>query len=386
MNKKLGTISRERFADAFIRIGWKKSDAESGNYDIWTSPINYNIWTVVPRDESTEEYTYYQDKNIKIILDALNLRDNEFNISDIYSQLQGYNYKLINRIVQDNDYDDIVVPFELADVLSNSTIDAFRFFYKMKNHGKQVPIENFQLHHTQKGSFLIPISISAELEDGKLFDLPSSTNLILHDYLKTVETLVKIPQKDEKDFADRVIDENIDSKIVRTFLGNQNSIAKVKTKYRERVSELGITSNGSPILDFGLSEKDKTFPEVDITGMESLPETYLEVLESREIEADSSTIDASGVKIDVEVDSLDQNGTVKFSVFSINQKGMNYPFKARSVKLTKKTLDYLTDAFKSREIIEVTGDITKAKGKVGEIIADNFSTKGKNPTLFELTE
>lgn len=382
MNLDQDRIKKDRFANVFRRFGWIHSEAKSGNYDIWTSPNNSSLWTVVPKDELSEDYYYYQEKNIKILLHVLNLPENDFNTNDIHSQLIGFNYKLINKIVNRDTYSSDIVPFELADTLSNKNIDAFRFYYKVKMRGKTIPIEDFQLHRTQKGSFIIPISIAAQPDQDKLFDVASTTNIVIRDYLKTIDNLIKIPVRDEKSFADKVIEENIDSKIVKVFLGNSDSIAKTKQRYQDKIKEISISSNGSPILDYGLSKEEKEFPEVDISGIGVLSDNFVEVLEAREVEADSSTIEESGVKINVEVDSLDQNGSVKFSVFVINGHEVTKPFKARSTKLTKNTLNSLTDAFKSREIIEVTGDITKSKGKVGEIVADKFDVKQENLTLF----
>lgn len=383
MNLDQNIIKKERFADVFNRVGWIRSDAKSGKYDIWTSPKDSSIWTVVPKNESAEDYLYYQDKNIKFILYILDLPVDDFTISDIQSQLTGYNYKLLSKIINQDHYSNDIVPFELADVLSNNNIDAFRFFYKVKMRGKTIPIEDFQLHHTQKGSFIIPISIAAQLDQNTLINVASNTNIVIRDYLKTVDKLIKIPKQEEKQFADKVIEENIDSKIVKAFLGSGSSVAKVKQKYTDKIKEISITSNGSAILDFGLSNAEKIYPQVDISSIEVLSDNFIEVLEAREVEADSSSIEESGVKINVEVDSLDQNGTVKFSVFGIDGKEVLKPFKARSTKLTKNILNSLTDAFKSREIIEVTGDITKSKGKVGEIVGEKFDVKQKNPTLFD---
>lgn len=381
MNTSIIPITR--FTDVFTRVGWLSSEANSGKYFIWTSPQNKDIWTVVPKNENSKEYLYYQEKNVKMLTNFLGLEENEFNINDIYSQLVGYNYKLINRIVGIDTHNNDTVPFEMADVLSNKNIDAFRFYYQTKTKGKSIPIESFQLHHTQKGSFIIPISIAAELNQETLFNTPSHTNTVIRDYLKILDVLIKTPIQDEKTFADKMIDENIDSKIVKVFLSNSDSIAKAKLKYSDKIKELVISSNGSPIIDFGLNNQEKVFQKVDMSNIQVLPEGYLEVLETREIEADTATIEQSGTKIDVEVDSLDQNGTVKFSVFAIGGREVERPFKARSTKLTKNTLNSLTDAFKSRDVIQAIGDITKSKGKVGEIVADEFVVKPKSPTLFD---
>jgi len=377
-------IPKERFADLFRRIGWKFSVAKSGKYDIWTSPLNEDFWTVIPSSEKAADYNFYQQKNVKVILSALSLEETSQNINEVYSQLEKYNYKIINKIV--NKGNENQVSFELANTITNKNIDAFKFFYQSKSRGKSIPTESFQLHHTQKGSFVIPISISAEEEQEKLVNIPSRINSIIKDYLKKIEILINEPQKDEKEFSDSIIEAEIDSKIVKDFLSeSENSIAKVKTKYEKEIEGIYITSTGNPILDFRLSKEEKTFPQIDVKKAKTLSESFLNKLEEREIEADSSTIEQHGVNIDVQVDSLDKTGTVKFSVFGIAGSSIEKPFKARSTKLTQKRLNFLADAFKSRETIVVSGDIIKSKGKVGEIISDGFNLKQKNPTLFDKT-
>lgn len=383
MQNKLVPINN--FKDAFGRLGWIFSDAHSGKYEIVTNPNNADIWTVIPKNLDSNEYKFYQEKNIKMILYALDLSETDFFISEIYNQLLGYNYKLINRIVNKDSFQEDTVPYELATMLPNKNIDAFRFYYLEKTQGvTNIPIDKFELNHTKHGSFIIPISISAEVNDTRtLFETPSTTNVILREYLSKIDLLTKIDEIDPVAFADKAMGEGIDSKIVRDFLSKADGIAKFKEKYQDRIQDLSISSEGSPILDFKLRPEEKTFKEVDLGGIKVLSDEFIYTLEKREIEADDSAINAHHAKIEASVELLSQDGTVKFSVYSINNEKLKKPFRGTSIELPKKYLDFCVDNFKDRDVIIITGDISKSKGKPAKIIPENFEQKPRTMKLFE---
>jgi hypothetical protein len=312
----------------------------------------------------------------------LDLPENSYNIYDIESQLLHYNYKLINRIINQENYKDDNVPFELASVLPAKNIEAFRSFYSAFTKGKKnIPIEDFKLNHTQHGSFIIPISIPAEVGGDRLINIANETNLILRKYLDTIDKLLAVPIQDVKNYADRVIDEGIDSRLVKDFFSKNDSVAKYKTKYQNIVKDIYFTVKSNPILDYKLSDTDRNFKVVDLGGISVLPDEYIDFLEKREIEADSSTRSDDNAKIDVEVDSIDINGTAKFKVFAINNEPLSKPFKATTSELPKVKQDFCADAFKSRNTIVITGDILKTKGKSGKIIVDTFEIKPEDNKL-----
>ena len=104
MKKQNIVIPIDRFRDAFSRLGWIKTDSKSKIYEVWSHPKNKDIWTVIPEKQEGSEYKYYQNKNIKMLLFALDLPETGQNVDDITNQLLGYNYKLLNRIVNREEY------------------------------------------------------------------------------------------------------------------------------------------------------------------------------------------------------------------------------------------------------------------------------------------
>lgn len=371
------------FRDAFKRVDWEKLEEGIG-FERWRFINDNNIVTILPTDETSKEYNYYQQKNIKLLLFSLGLSETEDNILEIYNQLSGYNYKLINRIVSDEDYLGNAVPFEVASNIPEMNINTFRYYYYAKR-GKLMPIESFEFNHTIQGSFIIPISVIAETEEGRLWEEPSPTNKVIRDYLTDVDKLLSIRADNEEKFAEKVMAEGIDSQMVKGFLSDSTGIAKYIKRYQASVKEISITSKGSPFLDFKLSEPEKVFKKIELEQVKSVPQEYIDFLSKKEAESNEETIEESGATIDVIVDGIMHAGKAQFKVVAINKKPVKKPFVAVSVKLTKSRVDFCADALKSQGIVEVEGDIFKPKGKTGEIILDDIKNKPRTAQLFEET-
>lgn len=379
-------VPKSRFRDAFTRLGWIKSEARSGFFDVWKHPENNEIWTVIPLKGNPEEDRYYQEKNIKLIVYTLGLPENTLNINEVKNQLFGYNYKLISRIQNNEENQNESVPYELANILPNKSIDSFRSFYYNRTQGNSnIPIDKFEMNHTQHGSFIIPISIKAEIEDNEtLFPIPSTTNVVLREYLLKVNVLTDIAESetDPVRFADKIMEANIDSKIVRDYLSRADSIAKYKEKYKDRIGEISISSKGSPILDYSLTPENKEFREVDLANINVLPEDFLPILEKREIEADDSAINEKNAKIEVSVDTISQDGTAKFVVYAINADRLRRPIKGTSIELPHVNLEFCVGVFKDKDLVIISGDITKGKGKAAKIVPSKFELKPASESLF----
>ena len=376
-------ISREKFKDVFERLGWIHSTSKSGKYDLWTFDKNKKIWATLPRDQETIEYIFNQDKNIRMLVYALGLPDNEISFQLIHAQLVSYNYKLINRIVNKKSFSQEVVPYELATAVPSKNIDAFRSFFLFKKHGKEsLSLDKFQLNHTEHGSFIIPISIQAEAGERSLVPLASTTSILIREYLDTIDRLVKIDPGDKEKYGKKIVEEGIDSKLVKDFLNTKDSIAKYREKYHETVKEISITSQSNPILDYHLTDEHRSFKKVELGTLNPLPDEYIQYIEKLEEEADFASRKDIDAKIEAAVDSIDTNGTAKFTVFSINSEEIKKPFKARTTQLPTVFLNLCAQAFISREKISINGDLTKGRGKIGTIITSNLLRESVNQGLF----
>ncbi len=374
-------IPRHKFSEAFHKVGWILGKEKTGRYEVWTDPRDSEIWTIIPLEEGTLEYEFYQKKNIKVLLYALDLPEEEQYICDLKNQLIKYDYKLINRIINSDDNKNSNVPFELANSLIKKNVDAFSSFYKLFTKGKKtISIEDFKLNHTQYGSFVIPISIPAlDVEEYTLLEnIENETSIILKKYLDTIDRLINIRAFDPDVYAEKVIEQGIDSRLVKDFLGSSDSIAKYKTKYQETVKDIFITGANNPLLDFKLADNQQSFKEIELKDINTLPDEFITTLEMKEIASDSSNILLDNAKISVEVDSINIKGVAKFRVFAINGEELEKPFKAIARELPKSKQDFCADAFKSRDIITILGDINKAKHRTGQIIVDYFE---KNPAV-----
>jgi len=377
--KNKNIIPYSKFVDAFEKIGWKQQGSGDARYSIFVDPNSSDIWTRIPKSGKDQEYEFYQKKNTLLLLYALNLSETRENILDLNSQLKNYNYKLISRILTKSNQD--VVPYELANLVPEKNIDAFRYFYRTKTKkNKAIPIEKFELNHTEVGSFVIPVSIKVDEAPNTLVPVQSDMSIQLHRYLDAIKNLTSIPRKSSLDFAERVMADEIDSKIVKDFYGADNSIAKYKAKYEDRIDGISIGSRGSALLDYELPEDEKKFIEVDLGNVQPVDEEYIAVLEDKEIKANDSTLEMFGAKVDVLVEGLDNTGRAKFTVVSIDGHEVSKPFKAASVKLSKAKLDKFAAYFINGNAISVVGDIEKAKGKVGQIIIDTLEDENRDKT------
>lgn len=386
--KSLHTIPVNKFRAAYQKLKWIEEVSNSEKYFIWTNPNEASVWTRLPVSEDALDYPIYQDKNILMLLYALQQEETTEEVQDLISQLKSYNYKLINRIIGKKNQLNPTVPYELANVVPDKNIEAFRYFYQTKSSKKKpIPIERFELNHTEVGSFIIPISITVEDESqASLIPLQNDTNRVLHEYLDAIDTLKDIPRTTALKFADKVIQENIDSKIVKDFFGIDKSIARYTEKYSNEVNGVFIGSKGSMLLDYGLNSEQKSFKEVDITGIGMLDKEFIETLEEREILADNTRLEEREAKIDVVIDSIDRSGKVKFLVTGIGNSEIKKPFKAYSSDLPKAKLDIFAELFKRSGETTLSGDIFKQKGRVGRIVVDNIgktSSKQDNANIFD---
>lgn len=375
-------IAPSKFNEAFKMVKWIGGESNSKKYFLWSDPKDSSIWTVIPKDENGPEYEYYQDKNIKMLLYALDLPENEESYEEIHSQLVTYNYKLINRIVSyKNDID--CVPFELANNLPSKNIDAFRSYFQIKTSGKhKLPIESFKLNHTRHGSFIIPISILAE-SNNQFDSMPSETNHILHEYLEKIEVLTSIKEQNDEKFVTKVLDSEIDSILVKDFLGENDSIAKYKNKYSEEIKELTISVTPSPFLDYSLQQNQKNFKSVNLSEINSVSDALIAEIQNKEVELNPVTLYEVGAKIKVIIDGVNRNGTAKFRVVSVKGQTFDKPFHAETTELPQAKLNICADAFKTSDPIEIVGDIKKTKGKVAKIVVDTLDVEDKPLSLFE---
>ncbi len=374
-------IPKSNFVDVFTKLGWIRSDANSGKYIIFTDPNDSSIWTLIPHDTESPEYKFYETKNLKIILYALKIDETENNLSDIQSQLINYSYKFITRIVNKNSQS-VTVPYELANLVPNKSIAALRSFYNKRNKGKKVlPISYFEMNHTQQGSFIIPISIRIDRSTDILPTVPTETNLLLRDYLKTIDELLKIKPDDKDKYIAAIIEHDIDSRIVKDYLDNAGSIAKYKQDYEDVIEDISITTISNPVLDLQLNERDREFKVVHLSGIKPLPEDYVKDLVEAEEKNDARYFNYEGAKIDVEVDSIDNSGMAKFTVFAINNEQLETPFKAITTKQSKEILNQFAEAFISRDILEINGDIEKSRKRKGVIYITGFNKKKQDKNL-----
>jgi hypothetical protein len=367
-------IQPYKFADAFQKIGWDVRISKSEEYYIWVDPKDENMWVRLPRHETNPHYITYQRKSTSLLMYALDMPENKTSADEIISQLEGYNYKLISRILGINSGPIDRVPYELATEVTKKNTEAFRHFALTKKNGRKraIPIDKFELNHTRTGSFVIPISLSAE-EDSNETLLPkqSATGVILHEYLNMLDKLIKAPRSTAEAFAENVVGDAIDSKIVKSLLAKEGSVAKYSSKYSSMIGGIIIEGRSSPILDFRLDEKDKKFKDVELTGTPPVEDEYIKAVEDLELRSNDSSITENKAKIEVVVDTIDRTGKARFTVMSINDEEIKRPFKAMGTEMSITKLNECAAHFATGSFI-VIGDVAKMSGRMGTIKVNHF--------------
>lgn len=364
-----------------------RTDGKSGKYDIWTSPKDSELWVAIPKERDSSQMDYFNNILAETLLYHLNLKQTEENKNELLSQLVDLNYKMFNKISLNEQNYISSVPYELAQVVTLRNITGFRtYLHQFSQKLSDIPIERFKLNHTKKGSFIIPISILCEKEDSPLPTFPTELSKMVRGYLDKISMIKDLNTKDVQKFAKDAFEREISSTILEDIIGFKDSIASTTEKYKSQLKEVQIFSNGNPILDFNISETDKSYKTVDLFNLNPLPEEYFNTLVNLETKQNETLLEAHGVDMYVEVDSINITGTAMFNVYGVDNKILEKPFKAQTVKLSKERIDLCADALKTRAKIKIKGDITKKKKKIGEVVVDEITNDDhiSTPKLFNI--
>lgn len=350
-------------------LGFLRTLGKSGNYDIWTSPVDSNVWLAIPRSFNVDQMGEFIGIVAETIAYTLGLDANGTLREELINQLQGLNYKIYNRVKLNKDYGSDSVPFEIVQVMTMRSISSFRTFTHLKSKVLQdIPMEDFQFNHTQRGSFVIPISIKYTLQTEPFPTMPNELNTLLHDYLNKLETISLSSVDSKDDFIENMFENGVDSKIVKDFIGSKSSLATIRNKYENIIEELTVSSSLNPILDQSLNKNENTFPTVNFSNIRPVPDQFIEELEQVEIKSNNLQIEEYGVPIVVEVDGIDKTGSAKFTVLGYAGITPDKPFKAHTGEQTRERLNMFAKAFPESTRITLKGDIRKKRGETGRII------------------
>lgn len=357
------------------KLGLEKSESKSGRFEIWID-ADGNLFPIPKKIDNN--YDYYEGIIIDYLISKLGLKSNDYSYHELKNQIKGLNYKLISKITfKESDFVD-TIPIEVAQTVTAKNVDAFRTFSNFETKGKNdIPIEKFKLNHTQKGSFIIPVSIMYEAESMNFDTIATTLNTLLHNYLQKLADFKKIDVSDKENFVSSVQEQKVTSKIVKDFLSKKDSVVSVQERYRDEIDEISITSSGSPLLDYNLTE-ERDFPVIGFSGLKSVPADFIEYLEQTEINENDVALKEQGIDMLAEVDSIHVNGTARFTIFSAGRETFSKPLKADTVQLTQDRIGKCAEAIKTRSVITIHGDITKIKGKIAKVIVDDLMENANN--------
>jgi hypothetical protein len=281
---KMQIIPKERFTEAFEKLGWEYYVSIDGKYIVWTLKQNPEIWTLVPIDDRPQEYLKYQEQNINLILFSLDLEVSSENFNKIYEQLLAYHYPIVSRLTSKIINFDSGIPLDLADALISKISNSFLNFRKSQWKND---ISNLRFGHTQHGSFILKILVPVK-EDSQntLFEATNETKLEIEQYLNRIQELTRIQTADPKRYANLVFEKDIASSLIEDFVG-KNGIVEIMQKYLEKdeIQDVYLSSENNHLLEFNKKSNYK-FPEIGLYPLKPLSEDFIKAI--KEIEKHSS--------------------------------------------------------------------------------------------------
>lgn len=364
------------------KLNFNRTDSTSGKYNIWTSSRDPELWVAIPKNIKESQRSYFENIITDTILTDLDIDITQENRNEILSQLTGFNYKIYNKISLKEQMYTQSIPYELAQITTLRSITSLRTYsHQFSTKLKDIPIDRFQLSHTKKGSFVIPISILYEEKEIVLPTFPTELSKVIKGYLNKISMLDELNTSDIKKFTEEAFERELPSSLLRDIIGPTDSIATIIEKYGKQLSHLQISSKGNPILDRDLTDEDREYKVVDLLSIKPLNLEYIEALSELETKQNEMILEEHSVYMYVEVNAININGTAMFNVYQIEDQTLEKPFKAQTVKLSDARIYLCADALKSRAKIKIKGDITKKRRKIGEVVVDNIENEDDSNIL-----
>jgi hypothetical protein len=363
---KMQIIPKEKFTEAFEKLGWDCYVSQDQKYIVWTFKKNTEIWTLVPRDDRSGEYLKYQEQNINLILFSLNVEVNDNNFNKIYEQLLGYHYPIINRLTSKTNNFDSGIPLDLADTLINKISSSFLNFRKSQDRND---ISNLRFGHTQHGSFILKILVPVkEDEQNTLFEATNETRIEIEQYLNRVQELTRIQTSDPQKYAKFILEKDITSGMVEDFVG-RNGIVEIMQKYLEnkKIQDIYLSSENNNLLEFNKKDREK-FPEIDLYPLKPVSENFIKAVKETE---KSSEFEIKEAEIIGTIHAINEKGTAMFEIESVNGRKEQIE-KAQTTELTEERVKKCYQAGADKKKLKIIGDIKKHAGKTAKIVVGNL--------------
>jgi hypothetical protein len=376
-------------------IGFNSMVSKSGRFKVWRRE-DTKLYLITPTSITDEEGfdTYFED-NIQVLRKILNI-DKDYSTDEFKDIVLLNKYPINNRIETCHSF----VPSDYLFNLLSSTINAYRYFREYNKDFKKISKKNFEIGHSKKGSYKIPILVSVEnseiqdllntdLNTKPLISSSRQPNVVLKSLLefsKSLNELNKLPKlADITKFIDVALENNLNSHIVETFLSPSKSFQRIKKEYMDIIPNSYIEFESNPILDYDVENNFLNFARVSTEDFNPVTEESIEKLRDYENEQHRNNLDIENALIEVVIDNLSPRKDAKpakvkvlvSAVYKNDELIYNKSFTAIISGVSSEHYKKLSDWSNNNSVFKVIGDINKPPGKSGEIAVTRYLFESK---------
>jgi len=257
-------INQFQFEKDLYIAGFDYKVSNSGNFKIWRRKDS-NLYLVTPQDSNDiNSFENYIEDNICSLIKILNV-NKDYSNDEFVDIFINKKYPINSRIETKS----TTVPSDYLFTLLTSTMKSYRYFREYNYEYKKMGTKNFEVGHSKKGSYKIPILVS--LEEDVLSDFESQINIMSNtlfhqerepnpvlksivEFSKSLDKLNNLDKHSESTkFIDIVMENKLNSHIVETFLSVNRSFQKVREDYKDLIKHSYIEFESNPILDFDVN-------------------------------------------------------------------------------------------------------------------------------------
>ncbi len=381
----INNISPLEFEKIPKLIGFRATVSQSGRFKVWRRQ-DTKLYLITPtKAEDKEGYEIYFQDNLKVLRKVLNINE-DYTTDEFKDIVLSNKYPINNRIKTDFSF----VPSDYLFNLLHSAMDAYRYFREYNKEFKKISKKNFEIGHSKKGSYKIPILVSVEEKEiqelmnsdfysDSLIHVKRKPNIVLKslvEFSKSLQGLNELPKLiDTTKFIDSALEHNLNSHIVETFLSPTKNFQRIKKQYTETIPNSYIEFESNPILDYEVEDDLINFVNVDTKDFNPTTEENIEKLRDYENEQDKNNLSEEDVIIECIVSNLRprlkaQGGEVKVVVSLVEKNNKivyDSSFTATIKEVSGSHYSKLADISKTNSTFRILGDVSKPPKKQGEI-------------------
>lgn len=339
---------------------WEFSENENGKNYIWRFREDPSIFLPLPKTPNTYDYDIFERKNAQILLQLNNLDYGGDSTENLLNDIaQSYDKILLQFKGENNIEISSSISFDLVFEAQSKIIQSIKKL--SKNINFQEKNSEIRMGQTRRGSYIIPLLMPVKTEGG-LFVRATANRKLIRDYLNQVDFLTELKEEDEKDFARKIFEKQIDSSVVTAILSENYGLVKTKTKFKKEIQDICLIGETNKAVDFLIRESPLESPVVSFKKAIPYSEDFIYELEKLEIKDDGKTFKYPNVNITCTVIGVmyEKTKAVKLALQLINSDKQQ-PYKIDIKDLSEQNYKMFYSALGKN--ITILGDIQKETPK-----------------------